>query len=101
MASSSSPRLARTPPMIELLVVIAIIAILAGLILPALAAAKAKAMAITCTSNLKQMGLAFRRYGTDNSDHLTFCNWNNTAQDPPGLALCQQCLRRRRDSRSQ
>src|SRR5438067_10360118 len=79
--------------LIELLVVIAIIAILAAILFPVFAQARATAHKAACASNLKQIGLAFTMYAQD-YDEMLVPHWVNAAGIPDWKTLLDPYIRR-------
>lgn len=76
----------------ELLVVISIIAILAGLMLPALNRSRISALATACSSNLKQVGASFTLFANDNEDKLPPADFGGTLGTPGKQSTSEDAL---------
>jgi prepilin-type N-terminal cleavage/methylation domain-containing protein len=78
--------------LIELLVVIAIIAILAAILFPVFAQARAKARAVSCLSNVKQLSLGFLMYKQDYDENFVYWSWANSYDPTWGSAPANPSL---------
>jgi len=78
--------------LIELLVVIAIIAILAAILLPALQAAKVRALRMQCANNMRQCAMGFPNFAGDHNDMLPPAGWANGSTTQPGQQISWDSL---------
>lgn len=82
-AALRSPPAAVAFTLIELLVVVAVIAILAGMLLPALSKSKLKAQGIECLNNHRQLAMAWRMYAEDNNEVLVYASTSGLPDNSP------------------
>src|SRR5262245_52893473 len=83
--------------LIELLVVVAIIAILVGILLPALAEARKSGRKVICDSNLRQFGQAAANYASDFKDRIFSYTWRYGIQYDPAIPMANDNVQAARD----
>ena len=82
--ASRHTRRAKAFTLAELLIVIAIIAVLIGILLPALSAARRSASTVKCLSSLRDLGASFQQYAQENDRYYPVVRWSPLPNSTPG-----------------